>query len=54
MYMNFAEKLQLIRKNRGLTQEALTESLYVPRQAVAKREDGQAYPDIENLITISK
>ncbi len=52
--MNFAEKLQLIRKNRGLTQEALAESLHVSRQAVAKWESGQAYPDIENLIAVSE
>jgi transcriptional regulator with XRE-family HTH domain len=51
--MNFAEKLQLIRKNRGMTQEALAESLNVSRQAVAKWESGQAYPDIANLIAIS-
>ncbi len=52
--MNFAEKLQLIRKNRGLTQEALAESLHVSRQAVAKWEAGQAYPDILNLIAVSE
>lgn len=52
--MNFAEKLQLIRKNRGLTQEDLAESLHVSRQAVAKWESGQAYPDIANLIAVSE
>jgi transcriptional regulator with XRE-family HTH domain len=52
--MNFAEKLQLLRKSRGMTQEALAEILHVSRQAVAKWESGQAYPDIENLIAISE
>jgi len=52
--MNFAGKLQLIRKNRGITQEALAESLHVSRQAVAKWEAGQAYPDILNLIAVSE
>ena len=52
--MIFSEKLQLIRKNKGLTQEELAESLDVSRQAVAKWESGQAYPDICNLIQISK
>lgn len=49
----FSEKLLLIRKNKGLTQEELAEKLTVSRQAVAKWESGQAYPDISNLIQIS-
>ena len=51
--MNFSEKFQLIRKNKGMTQEELAEKLDVSRQAVAKWESGQAYPDISNLIQIS-
>ncbi len=51
--MIFSEKLQLIRKNKGLTQEELAERLSVSRQAVAKWESGQVYPDIMNLIQIS-
>lgn len=48
--MIFSEKLQLIRKNKGVTQEQLAEKLDVSRQAVAKWESGQVYPDINNLI----
>ena len=51
--MNFSEKFQLIRKNKGMTQEELAEKLDVSRQAVANWESGQAYPDISNLIQIS-
>ena len=51
--MIFSEKLQLIRKNKGLTQEELAEKLSVSRQAVAKWESGQVYPEITNLIQIS-
>lgn len=51
--MIFAEKLKLIRKNEGFTQEELAEKLAVSRQAVAKWEAGQVYPDISNLIQIS-
>ena len=36
--MVFSEKLQLIRKNKGLTQEELAEKLSVSRQVVAKWE----------------
>ncbi len=51
--MIFSEKLVILRKNKGITQEALAEKLNVSRQAVAKWESGQAYPDISNLIQIS-
>ncbi len=49
----FSEKLQTLRKSRGLTQEELAERLSVSRQAVAKWENGHIYPDITNLIAIS-
>ena len=43
----------MIRKNKGLTQEELAEKLSVSRQAVAKWESGQVYPEITNFIQIS-
>lgn len=52
--MIFSEKLQLLRRSKGLTQENLAEKLDVSRQAVARWESGQAYPDIGNLIAVSK
>jgi len=52
--MIFSEKLQILRKNRGYTQEALAQKLCVSRQAVAKWESGQIYPDISNLIRLSE
>lgn len=52
--MNFSEKLQILRKNKGFTQEALADRLGVSRQAVAKWESGQIYPDISNLIQLSE
>ena len=51
--MNFSEKLQILRKNKGYTQETLADKLGVSRQAVAKWESGQIYPDISNLMQIS-
>lgn len=51
--MIFSEKLQLIRKSKGMTQEELAVRLEVSRQAVAKWESGLVYPDITNLIQIS-
>lgn len=54
MALIFSEKLQMLRKQKGFTQEELGEQLDVSRQAVAKWEAGQAYPDIVNLIGISE
>ncbi|HWS30883.1 MAG TPA: DUF5680 domain-containing protein [Clostridia bacterium] len=51
--MDFQEKLQYFRKQKGLSQEALGEKLGVSRQAVAKWETGVALPDINNLVALS-
>ena len=47
-------KLYELRKNAGLSQEALADRLGVSRQAVSKWECGESLPDTDNLITISK
>lgn len=52
--MEFNEKLQELRKQRGLTQEELAEALYVSRTAVSKWESGRGVPNIESLKAISK
>ena len=51
--MVFSEKLQILRKSKGLTQEELAEKLNVSRQAVAKWESAMVFPDIFNIIQIS-
>jgi len=52
--MKFYEKLQLLRKERGLSQEALADMLNVSRQAISKWESEQTYPEIDKLIAISE
>lgn len=52
--MEFNEKLQQLRKKKGLTQEQLAEELFVSRTAISKWESGKGYPNIESLKKISK
>ncbi len=52
--MEFHEKLQELRKAKGLTQEELAKALYVSRTAVSKWESGRGYPSIDSLKEISK
>ena len=51
--MEFNEKLQELRKKKGLTQEELAELLHVSRAAVSKWESGRGFPNIDSLKTIS-
>lgn len=52
--MEFSQKLQELRKQKGLTQEALAEALYVSRTAISKWESGRGYPNIDSLKALSK
>ena len=51
--MEFHEKLQELRKRKGLSQEELAEFLYVSRTAISKWESGRGYPSIDSLKHIS-
>ena len=52
--MEFHEKLQALRKQKGLTQEELAAALYVSRTAVSKWESGRGYPNIDSLKALAK
>ena len=52
--MTFGEKLQKLRKEKRLSQEALAEMLDVSRQAISKWESDQTFPETEKLIIISE
>lgn len=52
--MELNEKLQNLRKQKGLTQEQLAEALHVSRTAISKWESGRGYPNIESLKDIAK
>ena len=51
--MTIEERIQELRKGKGLSQEQLADVLGVSRQAVSKWESGQSLPEIEKLIAMS-
>ena len=52
--MEFNQKLQELRKKKGITQEELATSLYVSRTAISKWESGRGYPNIDSLKDLAK
>ncbi len=46
-------RIRTLRKDRGLSQEALAQALEVSRQAVTKWEDGSSLPSTVNLFALS-
>lgn len=51
--MQLSEKIVLLRKRRGLSQEQLANELDVSRQAIYKWETGQTTPEIEKVKKLS-
>ncbi len=51
--MNFGEKIFKLRKEKGLSQEALAEQLGTTRQAISKWENNQGFPETEKLLQLS-
>ena len=52
--MTLSEKLIVLRKENGWSQEDFAEKLYVSRQAISRWENGTALPDAQNILQISK
>lgn len=52
--MNLSTRIREIRKKHHLSQEQFAHKLGVTRQAVSKWELGDAVPDVDNIISISK
>lgn len=52
--MIFADKLIMLRKKAGWSQEELAEKMDVTRQSVSKWEGAQSIPDIEKIIRLSE
>mgnify|MGYP000380957781 CR=1 FL=1 len=51
--MTLGEKIQKLRKQRGLSQEALAEKVTVTRQTISKWELGQSLPDLDFIAQLS-
>jgi len=53
MHNELGTRIRALRKERGLSQEALAQALEVSRQAVTKWEDGSSLPSTANLFALS-
>lgn len=51
--MNMADRIQHLRKSKGISQEELADKVGVSRQAVSKWESEQSTPDIEKILLLS-
>ena len=51
--MNLSDRIQYLRKVRGISQEGLADQLGVSRQAVSKWESEQSMPDLDKIISMS-
>lgn len=52
--MNFSEKVMVLRKKKGWSQEELADKLDISRQSVSKWESGTSIPDIDKIIMLSQ
>lgn len=52
--MKFGENLCFLRKNAKMSQENLAEKVGVSRQSVSKWENGETYPEMDNILKICK
>lgn len=53
MEQELGGRIRALRKERGISQEALAQALEVSRQAVTKWEDGSSLPSTANLLALS-
>ena len=51
--MELKDKLQLLRKQNGYSQEQLADKIGIARQTISKWETGQAVPELNGLIQLS-
>lgn len=54
MKMILSEKIIMLRKKYGWSQEELAERLDISRQSVSKWESGASIPDLERIVGMSQ
>ena len=52
--MKFGDNLRQIRKSKKMSQEELAEKVNVSRQSVSKWENGESYPEMNNILELCK
>ncbi len=52
--MSLGEKIYLLRKRSGMSQDELAETMDVSRQSISKWEAGKSTPSIESLVAMSE
>lgn len=52
--MNISDRIQALRKAKGITQEELADAVGVSRQAVSKWEAEQSMPDLERVVAMAE
>ena len=52
--MKFGDNLKQIRKSKKMSQEQLAEKVNVTRQSVSKWENGESYPEMNNILELCK
>ena len=52
--MTIADRIQTLRKSKGMSQEELADAAGVSRQAVSKWESEQSTPDLDKVVILSE
>ena len=52
--MKFGDNLRQTRKSKKMSQEQLAEKMNVTRQSVSKWENGESYPEMNNILELCK
>lgn len=52
--MKLSDRIQELRKTKGMSQEELADRVGVTRQAVSKWESGQSVPELDKIVALSE
>jgi len=52
--MTLGEKILVLRKQNGLSQEQLAEKITISRQAISRWELNESIPDVDNILQLSR